>query len=137
MRWSDVQFNPTVRTLRQFAGLFLVVFGVLAAMELYAGVRPRLAIAYGAAALVVGGIGLVRPRAVRLLFVGWSIVAFPIGWMISTVMLGILFYGLFTPIGIVFRLVGRDALAIRRPDAPTYWKPKVGAKHSREYFRQS
>ena len=30
MQWSDIQFHPPIKTLRQFAGLWLVFFGGLA-----------------------------------------------------------------------------------------------------------
>ena len=33
MQWSDIQFNPSEKTLRQFAGLFLIIFGLLALVE--------------------------------------------------------------------------------------------------------
>ena len=137
MQWSDIQFSPSNKTLRQFAGLFLAVFGSLALYEWRAGDDFRLALAYGIAAVTVGGLGLVWPRLVRPVFVGWSVVAFPIGWIVSTLVLGVLFYGIFTPIGLAFRAAGRDVLALRRQDATTYWKVKPAAKDPREYFRQS
>ena len=33
MQWSDIQFHPPLKTLRQFAGLCLVFFGGLAAWQ--------------------------------------------------------------------------------------------------------
>jgi hypothetical protein len=88
-------------------------------------------------ALLIGPLGLVRPRLVKPVYVGWSVLAFPVGWCISTVMLAVLFYGVFTPVGLLFRLVGRDVLARRRPAVTTYWKPKLAARDPREYFWQS
>jgi drug/metabolite transporter (DMT)-like permease len=138
VQWSDIQFSPSDRTLRQFAGIFLVVFGTLAVVEATLRHRPQLALVYGVLALVVGSLGLIWPRAIRPVFVAWSVVAFPIGWLVSTVTLGVLFYGLFTPIGLVFRAFGRDLLARRRtPNVQSYWRPKPAARTSREYFRQS
>jgi hypothetical protein len=137
VQWSDIQFSPSDRTLRQFAGLFLLVFGALAVVESVVRHRPTLAIVYLTLALVVGVVGLIVPRAVRYVYVGWSILAFPIGWFVSTVVLGVLFYGVFTPIGLAFRASGRDVLARRRADVESYWRPKPAARSSREYFRQS
>ena len=141
MQWSDIQFNPSEKTLRQFAGLFLVIFGVLALVESQYRHRPQLALVYGALAVVVGPLGLLRPQFVRPIWVGWSVVAFPIGWAVSTVFLALLFFGLFTPIGLLFRLFGRDALAIRKTERnterTTYWLPRSAAKDMRHYFRQS
>jgi hypothetical protein len=137
MQWSDIQFSPSDRTLRQFAGIFLVVFGSLSVVEATLRHRPQLAVAYGILALAVGSLGLVWPRAIRGLYVAWSVVAFPIGWLVSTAVLGVLFYGLFTPIGLAFRAFGRDLLVLRRTQVQSYWRPKPAARTSREYFRQS
>jgi hypothetical protein len=137
MQWSDIQFNPSEKTLRQFAGLFLVVFSLLALVEVQFRHRPQLALVYGGLAIVVGPLGLLRPRVLRPLWVAWSVVAFPIGWVVSTVFLAVLFYAIFTPIGIVFRLTGRDALALRRTSVRTYWESRPAARDKRAYFRQS
>lgn len=137
MQWSDIQFNPSDRTLRQFAGLALIVFGGLALVEALVRHRTGAATAYGAAALVLGPLGLVAPRAIKPVFVGWSIVAFPIGWLVSTAMLAALWSLVFTPLALVFRLSGRDALALRKRQVTTYWAPKPQARDKRAYFHQS
>ena len=137
MQWSDIQFNPTQKTLRQFAGLLLIVFGLLAIVEVEFRHRPQLAIIYALIAVVLGPLGLLQPRFMRPVWVVWSVVAFPIGFVVSTVFLAVLFYVVFTPIGLVFRMTGRDALALRRADVRTYWRPRPAARDKRQYFRQS
>jgi hypothetical protein len=137
MQWSDIQFNPSTRTLRQFAGLLLVVFGALALVEWLVRDRPQLALVYAAVSLMLGPLGLLQPAAMRPIWVVWSVVAFPIGWMVSQLVLGLLFFGVFTPIGLLFRAAGRDPLALRRPVAGSYWRPKPAARDKRQYFRQS
>jgi hypothetical protein len=52
------------------------------------------------------------------------------------VMLVVLFAALFTPIALVFRLMGRDALAIKRRAATTYWIRKASPSSSSEYLRE-
>jgi hypothetical protein len=70
-------------------------------------------------------------------FTGWMILAFPIGWTVSRLTAALLFYGLFTPLGLFFRLTGRDVLTRRhRPDRSTYWQPKPVASDVRRYFHQ-
>ena len=65
---------------------------------------------FGLLALTVGPIGLARPDWLRPIYVGWMVLAFPIGWTVSQLILGVIFCGVFTPIGLVFRLMGRDPL---------------------------
>jgi len=38
--------------------------------------------------------------------------------------MGIIFYGLFTPIGLIMRLLGRDELGLKKNKQSTYWKQK-------------
>ena len=42
---------------------------------------------------------------------------------ISPLVMGIVFFGVFTPVALAMRAIGRDAFArSREPAAPTYWK---------------
>jgi hypothetical protein len=63
--------------------------------------------------------------------------AFPIGWVVSHVMLALIYYGVMTPIGLVMRLLGRDPLK-RKLDrsADTYWEPREPIANSKRYFQQ-
>ncbi len=137
MQWSDIPFDATKKTLRQFAGLWIVFFGGLA---LYWGPYkgyPTAGWILGAVALTMGPLGLVMPSLIRPIFVGWMVLAFPIGWLISRIVLGILYYGVFTPLSLIFRLQGRDALARRkRPEAASYWIAKPVITDVRRYYRQ-
>jgi hypothetical protein len=137
MHWSDVLKPPRPRTLRQFAGLWLVVFAIWAAWRLGHGERDWRVLLLALAAFGVGVPGLVRPALVRWIYTGWMIAAFPIGWTVSQIMLLVLFYGVFTPVGLVFRAIGRDGLRLRRRSEPTYWLEKPAAQRVDEYFRQS
>jgi len=84
----------------------------------------------------VGVAGLVWPSLVRVIYTTWMMAAFPIGWLVSRVVLAIVFYLLFTPFAFVFRLMGRDALRLRKPRAQSYWLPYDDARKPDEYFRQ-
>jgi hypothetical protein len=137
MQWSDVVAPPPTKMLRQFAGLFLVVFLGLAAWRVWQGHADTWAAVLAGSALLVGVVGLAWPPAIRYLYTGWMIVAFPIGWTISHLVLALMFYGLFAPVAAVFRLIGRDELRLRRKRSPdSYWTPKPGAARARDYFRQ-
>jgi hypothetical protein len=137
MQWSDVTKAPSPKMLRQFARLWLIVFGGMAAWRVWSGQADGWSQALAVAAVVVGGIGLVRPMAIRAIYTGWMIAAFPIGWTISKVMLAAMFYVVLTPVALVFRMMGRDALRLRRGQGASYWVPKATARSADEYLRQS
>ena len=137
MRWSDLPLNPSSRTLRQFAGLWILFFGGLAAWRWFVLQQPRTAAVLTALAVVVGTLGLASPRKIRLIFVTWLTLAFPVGWVVSRVILVVLFGVVMTPVGLIFRLRGRDLLELRRNSArTTYWKPKQAAPDVASYLRQ-
>lgn len=137
MRLADIDLKPTHRKLRQFAALWLVIVGTLAIWNGSFGQRPMIGAALGAAAVTFGVLGLAWPLAVRWLFVGMTILALPIGWVVSHLLLALVYYGIFTPLALLFRLIGRDALHLRgQRDAATYWQPRPATADVCRYFRQ-
>ena len=135
---DEAQPRATDRTLRQFAALWLLALGGLAAW--HGLVRDNLvpALVLGPLGIAVGTLGLAKPRAIGPLFTGLMILTYPIGWLVSRVLLVVLFYGMFVPLALLFRLIGRDALVRRRrPDGPSYWTTKPAATDVRSYLRQS
>lgn len=136
MRWSDINRNPTPAMLRQFAVIWLVFFLGLAAWR-YSQDQHSLAGTLAAIALIVGLGGLARPSWLRGLYVGLMIVTFPIGWTISLLMLLFLYFAIFTPLALLFRIKGRDFLLRQRRGRDSYWLAKSSPADIRSYFRQS
>src|SRR5262245_32339696 len=114
MRWSDIDLHPNANKLRQFAGLWLAFIGSLAVWKGWWQGHVAIGIGLATIALVVGIVGLLWPTRIRLIFVGAMIVAFPIGFVVSHVLLAVLFYGLLTPVALHFRVIDRDGLQLRR-----------------------
>jgi hypothetical protein len=137
MNWSDLPLNPSRRTLRQFGGLCVVFFGFLAARSWMAHPDGRTALVLGALAAAGGVLGLIAPSLLRPVFVGALVLAFPIGWVVSRVILVLMFGLVIIPLGFVFRLQGRDVLGLkRRGDDATYWVAKPAPSDLKSYFRQ-
>jgi hypothetical protein len=135
MRWSDVQFNPPARTLRQFAGLWLGFFAGLATVQVFWD-RPVPAMVFAGLGLIVGLPGLARPAFVRPVYVAATLITFPIGWTVSMVILICLFFGVFTPVALLFRLLGREVLMRRsQTGRESYWTSKPMPTSVHRYFR--
>ena len=57
--------------------------------------------------------------------IGWMTLAFALGWFNTRLLLGIFFYLILTPIGVLMRLFGKDLLDQRIDKrATTYWKKR-------------
>lgn len=132
----EVNWRPGNRELRQFSAAWLVFFGLIGGLRLWnepAGVA-------GIVLCVVAGIGLfglVWPAPMRVLYVVATAIALPIGWVVSHVLMGVVYFGVFTLIGLCLRLAGHDPLR-RKFDrgAKTYWHPRKGNGDAERYFKQ-
>ena len=136
MRWADIPTDPSVRTLRQFAGLLAVAGAGFAAWQWWRHENALLAAVFAVAGLV-GLWGCWRPTDLRPIFIGWMVLVFPIGWAVSLLALSILFFVVFTPIALAFRLAGRDFLRLQPDaDADTYWEPMALSSDPKSYLNQ-
>lgn len=134
----ELNTNPTARELRQFAGLVVPLFGLLVGVLLWfkLDMKSTAAIVLAAAA-VLSTLGLVRPGLLRPIYVGWVVAAYPIGWVISHLVIGVIFFLVVTPTGIVMRLLGRDPLHRQlEPERDSYWEPRSESDDPNRYFRQ-
>jgi hypothetical protein len=137
MKWSDLPLKPTARALRQFAGAWLILFLAAGVHRYVVRGQHEVGIAVGVMAVVIGVLGLIRPAAVRWLFVGATVLAFPIGWVVSQIMLAVMYYLIITPLAVWFRIRGRDLLSRKpAPNCPSFWTPKHTPEDMGAYFRQ-
>ena len=123
------QLQPDTKELRKFSwtvgGAFLVLFALIGWALPYffgkGGIVPALAWIGGG--LIV--VGTLLPAVVRPLFYAWMGLAFVLGAIMTRVILTIFFFIVLLPVGLFFKLIGRDALE-RKIDrnATTYWKEK-------------
>ncbi len=132
----SIDQHPSDRKLRQFAGGICGIALVLAFLRLSGGESERGILTLSLVGLV-GLAGLARPRLLRHLFILVSIVTWPVGMLMSFVVLGVIFYAVLTPVGLIRRAMGADPLRLRRrPGSETYWVQKVDRPDMEYYLRQ-
>lgn len=128
--------HPPPRQLLVFAVAWMIFAGVVGLAQWRHG-RPAGAIACWSLAVVVPLAGLAWREGLRRLYVGLAYVTFPIGFVVSTLVLVLLYYLVVTPIGLVLRLCRHNPLGrgFDRP-AGTYWQPRSTPRDPASYFRQ-
>lgn len=81
--------------------------------------------------------GLIFPGRLKPAFIGLSLVTFPMGVLVNELSLGLIFFLVFVPIGIAFRLMGRDPLHREfEAETPSYWQAKRRPVDVASYFRR-
>jgi hypothetical protein len=133
----EIPWHPSRRELRQFA--FLLAAFLLAAAG-YAWWRQHSAAwaaAAAGAAVLSAAVGGMAPQVLRVVYVGWMCLAFPVAWVVSHLVLAVIFFGVITPIGLLVRLVRGDPLQ-RQFDrqAESYWVPHAPSDDPKRYFQQ-
>jgi len=105
----------------------LVLFGLYIAIAMRWKEHPFgvLSITFLALSLVSLIVSMVNIQLIKPVYDKWMIVAHFIGTIVTTVIMAIIFYGLFSPLGILFRIIKKDFLDRKwDPNAKTYWKQR-------------
>ena len=116
MKFSEV----TLPSNRKFGFFFTLVFAVAAAY-FFEAVKMTWAYAFIAAALVFLIVTLVKSDALLPLNQLWMRFGLLLGMIVNPIVLGLIFFGLFTPIAIIMRLSGRDELRLKSNKKATNW----------------
>jgi hypothetical protein len=101
-------------TNKQHRSFGLMVGGIFVAIGFWPLIR------YGEGirlwAVVLGSLlvilGLLIPGRLGPIYKTWMAVGYVLGWINTRIILGVIYYGLFTPMGLVMRLAGRDAMRV-------------------------
>lgn len=137
VRTGRARLDTSVRALRKAAFTLGVVLLALAAWLLWRNHAPLVrACLAGAGALLLLA-GAIAPARLRGLYLGWMTVALAIGWVMSRVVLTVVFAVVLTPLALLARLTGKRFLALEFDRAaPSYWvrrKPRTSSRYERMY----
>jgi len=135
MKLVEIDWNPTSRKLRQFGAI--CAFALPCLGWLWGGSVPVITtLAIVGVALAI--LGLAWPRGIKPVFLTLMIVAIPIGLVLGELGMLCVYLGVFLPIGIIFRLMHRDALQLKTArTSASYWQPKSQPRDATRYYRQT
>jgi hypothetical protein len=108
---------------------------LLAGWNLYRGRMTALYV-LGGIACALFLVGLLLPPLARRFHILWMRLAVALGYINSRILLALMFYGVFTPYGLVMRLFGRDPLHRREARRESYWIPRKVTRQTKEQFER-
>ena len=117
------------KELKSFGYTIGVILIIVASFLFYYDNHLYQTIASIAALLIV--FGLVLPLLLKPVYLIWMIFAVIIGWIMTRLILSILFYIILTPIALITRLLGEDFLYMKKSDSNSYWNERDS------YFEQN
>jgi hypothetical protein len=126
----------TIRQLRSFGLTVGGVFAVIGAWSFVIYGREYRAWAIVLALLLIVP-ALVWPQILNLPYKAWMALGHALGWINTRIILGLIFYGLVTPIGLIRRSFNKDPMGRRlRPDLDSYRivrQPRPASHLARQY----
>ena len=133
----DINKNPSKKDLLVFGGLLVIFFSVLGSFFFFRWSNPTVAQGLWLGGGILSLLYSLIPALRRPIYLAWMYLAFPIGWVISHLLLVLIYYGVVTPVGLLLRLFGSDPMRRKlEPDAETYWIEERPKRDAKSYFRQ-
>jgi hypothetical protein len=107
-------------TNKKFGFFFTLVFG-LATLYFYLNGYMTWVYLLAVAAVIFLFVTIVKADLLLPLNKLWMKFGLLLGTIVSPIVLGVIFFGIFTPIAFLMRLGGRDELRLKFKSKPSYW----------------
>ena len=122
-------------TNKKFGFFFTLVF-VLAALYFYLNGFMTLVYLLVVAAVIFLFVTIVKADILLPFNKLWMKFGLLIGMIVGPIVLGIIFFGMFTPIAFLMRLGGRDELRLKFNSKPSYWILRSKPIYSESFKQQ-
>lgn len=134
----EINWNPEYKELRKFGIVSLIASAIIALiLFLLKGIGLQWQAIICGAGLLIFISSIISFKTTRIIYLGLILLTMPIGLVVSFMLLSFFYFLLLTPLGLIFRLIGRDALC-RKFDSikDSYWVPRRPPESIDRYFHQ-
>ena len=117
-----VELNSIKSSRKDLKNFGFAIGFILLIIGLFLFVRGRDLFVYffsiGSILIILGGI---TPFILKPIYKIWMIFAVIIGWVMTRIILSVLFFSIITIIGLFTRLIGKDFLNLKSKSNESYW----------------
>ena len=138
MSLIEIDWNPKSKQLQNF-GKIALAMSVIISLLLYLlkGVAIQWLLIIFAFGFMVFIISMISLKLTKMIYLGMILLTMPIGWVVSFILMAAFYFLLLAPLGLFFRLMGRDPLCRKfDPTAKSYWLSRQTPKGLEQYFHQ-
>ena len=128
--------KTSFRAEREFGLIVGLVAILIGSWRLYRGQWEAVATGLLIAGSALAILGLSFPRALVLPNKWWMGLARVLSLITTPVILAIIYFVIFMPIGVIKRLFGWDPLRRRAPSAVSYWRPYNARQQDPHHFEK-
>lgn len=137
MALIQIDRNPSPTILCWFGLLQGLALAVIGGVVYWRFQAPLVAYGFWGVAAAFTVVYYAIPTARRWMYLGAMFATYPLGLVISYIVLSVIYFGLFTLIGLLLKLFGYDPLQRRfNRQASSYWITRTEQRKPASYFRQ-
>ena len=107
------------KDIRSFSITIGIILLIISGLLIYYDKESYKLIAIMASTFIV--VGYVIPALLKPMYLVWMTIAVILGWVMTRVILSMVFYFILTPISLITRLLSKDFLALKIIDSDSYW----------------
>ena len=131
MKFSEIELPSN----RKFGFFFTLIFVVVAAY-FYHSDNVTWSYSFIAAALLFLLVTLIKSDVLLPLNKLWARFGLLLGMLVSPIVLGVIFFVLFTPYALTMKIFGRDELRLKIKKVETHWKPRSQTMPQTDFIQQ-
>lgn len=128
--------KPSLRAEREFGLIVGGVFLLLGLWWLYRGKFPSFTQVTLYLGVTLVFMGLILPQALIWPNRAWMALAEVLSFVMTRIILGVVFFAIVTPIGVVKRWLGWDPLHRRAGANDSYWRPYSERQKDRRHYEK-
>jgi hypothetical protein len=138
MSLVEINWSPARKELRSFGKIALGASVIICLLLYIFKSTPVLwLLLIFAAGVIIFLASLISLKLTRLFYLGLVLATMPIGLAVSVLVMAMFYFLLLTPLGLVFRLLGRDPLERKfKSKRQSYWQKHRSPDSIERYFRQ-
>jgi hypothetical protein len=123
------------KDIKSFGTTIGIILFIISGLLMYYNKEAYQLIAIIASTFIV--LGLIMPKMLKPFYFVWMTFAAILGWVMTRVILSLVFYFIMTPIGLLTRLIGEDFLALKRKNLDSYWNHRDSSTElNQDYEKQ-
>ena len=126
--------NTSKKDIRSFGITMGVILFIISSLLFYYDKPSYQITTYVGIGFIV--LGVIIPIVLKPIYILWMTFAVILGWVMTRVILGIVFYLIITPIGLITRIIGEDFLALKKKKLDSYWSYRDSSVELNQDYRK-
>ena len=122
------------KDIRSFGITIGIILFIISGLLMYYGKESYQLIAIVASIFI--GLGLMLPALLKPIYFVWMTFAAILGWVMTRVILSVVFYLIITPIGLLTKLLGEDFLALKKIKSDSYWNYRDSSEELNQNYEK-